>query len=354
MKPNVHDVILDAIREPFGLTPAARAAPLGNGHINVTALVSDGSRRLVAQKINTSVFGNPRLLVHNARLIEAHLAEKDGSLKVVRHVPGRDGGFLYGDESDVRVLEYIPGSLSLDALQHARQAERAARAFARFSRQLSDFDPGRLNAIIPGFHSPDLRWRQFQDALAADRCDRAAGCQEEIGLASETESTVIEWQQLMDDLPERVCHNDCKINNLLVSRDTGKPVAVIDLDTCMSGPVLADFGDLVRTCCSPESEDSTRLASVRARPEIYEALVTGYLDGWTDEITAAERSALLPGGMMMCFIVGLRFLTDYLDGDRYFAISHPRHNLERARNQFTLYRSLLSQQSTLEGLARVA
>lgn len=354
MNPNAGEIILDAIRGPFGLSPAAKAAPLGNGHINVTVLVSDDARRLVAQKINTAVFADPGVLVHNARLVEAHVANKAAGLAVVRHVPGSDGRYLYGDAGDVRVLEYIPGSLSLDVLEHTRQAERAARAFALFSRLLSDFDPGRLKTVIPGFHSPALRWRQFRDALTADRCGRSRGCAAETDLALAAEETVSDWQRLMDDLPQRVCHNDCKINNLLVNRGSGEPVAVIDLDTCMSGPLLADFGDLVRTCCSPEPEDSTRLASVRARPEVYGALVTGYLDGWAGELTPAERSALLPGGMMMCFLVGLRFLTDYLDGDRYFAVSRPMHNLERARNQFALYESLRSQRSALERLALAA
>ena len=354
MVPDAHETILEAIREPFGLTSSASVTPLGNGHINVTVLVSDGERRLVAQKINTAVFTDPALLVHNARLVERHVSAKPGSLRVVRHIPGRDGGYLYGTDGDVRVLEYIHGSLSPEVLENTLQAERAAHSFARFSRMLSDFDSARLKTVIPDFHSPALRKRQFRDALAADRCGRADDCLAEIDLVLETSDELGDWQRLMDELPARVCHNDCKINNLLVCRDSGLPLAVIDLDTCMPGPVLADFGDLVRTCCSPEPEDSTRLDAVRARPDVYEALVSGYLDGWSGVITQAERSALLSGGLMMCFVVALRFLTDYLDGDRYFAVSRPGHNLQRARNQFTLYRSLVSQRSALERLALAA
>ena len=144
----------------------------------------------------------------------------------------------------------------------------------------------------------------------------------------------------MNKLPVRVCHNDCKINNLLFHKESGAVAAIIDLDTCMPGPVLTDFGDLVRTCCSPEAEDSTRLENVVARPEVFRALTEGYMDGWRGEITRAEIDSLVQGGMMMCFIIGLRFLTDFLDGDRYFAIAHPGHNLERARNQLRLFDSL--------------
>lgn len=351
---DAREYILEAIREPFGLTPSACVAPLGNGHINVTVLVADGARRLVAQKINTSVFNEPGHLVQNARLVEGHVAAKADGLKVVRHVRGDDGHYLHGVGHDVRVLEYIPGSLSLEVLETTLQAERAARSFAWFSRLLSDFDPERLEIVIPEFHSPALRWRQFRTALAADRCYRAGECAAEIGLVLETEKRIGEWQALMVELPERVCHNDCKINNLLVCQGSGRPLAVIDLDTCMPGTVLADFGDLVRTCCSPEPEDSRRLDAVQARPEVYEALLSGYLDGWQGEITPPEQAALLQGGMMMCFLVGLRFLTDFLDGDSYFAVARSQHNLERARNQFALYRSLVAQRHALERLARAA
>lgn len=340
--------ILEAIRGPYGLREGARAEPLGNGHINQTVLVHCGQRRLVAQRVNTTVFPEPGDLVHNARLIESHLEDKPGSLRVVRHLPGADGRYLHGSGSDVRVLEYVAHSRSIEVLESAGQGRRAAHAFARFSGQLADFDHRAMKTVIPDFHSPALRWRQFHAALREDRVGRAGGCAPEIGFALEMETAVQGWQSLMDELPRRVCHNDCKINNLLVHRQSGEALAVIDLDTCMPGAVLPDFGDLVRTCCSPEAEDSTRLEAVRARPEVYRELLRGYLDGWRGELTAAEREALPEAGPMMSFILGLRMLTDYLDGDRYFAIARPGHNLDRARNQFRLHRSLCQQRVDLE------
>lgn len=343
--------ILEAVRGPFGLGPSATVAPLGNGHINTTCLVSEGDRHLVAQRINTAVFGDPGMLVRNARRIEAHLQGREGAIPAVRHLPGQDGRFLHGPAGDVRVLEYFPGSRSIEVLETPAQGEMASSSFARFSRALSDFDPAALETVIPNFHSPGLRWRQFETALAADCEGRSAACEQETGFVLAREGLVGAWQALMGELPVRVCHNDCKINNLLVHGDDGSPVAIIDLDTCMPGPLLTDFGDLVRTCCSPEAEDSTRLEAVRARPEVYAALVRGYVDGWRGEITGAERRSLLEGGLLMCFLIGLRFLTDFLDGDRYFAVSRPAHNLERARNQFRLFSSLESQRNELEKLA---
>ncbi len=152
----------------------------------------------------------------------------------------------------------------------------------------------------------------------------------------------------MDRLPVRVAHNDCKINNMLVDRHSGEALAIIDLDTCMPGPLLTDFGDLVRTCCSPEAEDSTRLDRVQARPDVYKALVRGYEAGWPGELSDEEKSTLFEGGLMMSYVLGLRFLADFLAGDTYFSVAHPAHNLERARNQFRLFQSLNEQRKHLE------
>lgn len=337
------DEILDVIRGPYGLSGTAVVSPLGSGHINRTTLVSDGSRRLVAQQVNTTVFPSPQDLLHNALEIEMHLATRDRALKVVRHVPDGSGRFLHGPQEDVRVLEFIPDSITVEVLEEPGQAYTGAMGFARFSRQLSDFDASRLATVLPNFHSPDFRWRQFRHALDANTAGRAGACVAEVEFARDAEALMRDWQTLVDSLPVRVCHNDCKINNLLFHRESGEVAAVIDLDTCMPGTVITDFGDLVRTCCSLEAEDSTRLDNVVARPEIFHALAKGYVDGWRGKITGVEIDSLVQGGMMMCFIIGLRFLTDFLDGDRYFATSRPDHNLERARNQFHLFESLRTQ-----------
>ena len=347
----VRSEILQAVREPFELGLKAAATPLGNGHINQTVLITDGRRHLVAQKINTAVFSRPADLVHNARLISVYLDGQAGPLRVVRHLPGRDGHFLYGPGEDIRVLEYFPGSRSIEVLETPEQAELAAESFARFARQLSNFDQSRLRTVIPDFHSPKLRWRQFQEALETDVRRRARECSREIKLVQGCGSQLEHWQALMQNLPVRVAHNDCKINNMLVSSDSGEAMAIIDLDTCMPGPVLTDFGDLVRTCCSPEAEDATALDRVYARPEVYSALLRGYESGWEGGLTAEERGALFEGGLMMCFIIGLRFLTDFLAGDGYFAVDYPNHNLDRARNQFQLFQSLEKQRSAIDPLS---
>lgn len=340
--------ILEAIRDQYGLGDVATASPLGNGHINETVLVHDGKRHLVAQKINTGVFPEPVELVRNAVAIHRHLAGKEEILRVARHLPGKNGAFLHGPSGDVRVFEYFPNSTSIEVLETLGQARLAALTFARFSRLLSDFDHRQLEIVIPDFHSPALRYRQFGQALEVDVAGRANGCRSEIEFACGEQTEVASWQQLLDSLPLRTCHNDCKVNNMLVNSDSGEALAIIDLDTCMPGCLMTDFGDLVRTCCSPEVEDSEKLEYVIARPEVYAALCEGYLSGHAGTLSAQERESLMPGALMMCFVIGLRFLTDYLSGDHYFNVDYPEHNLVRARNQFCLYGSLKAQRATLE------
>ena len=342
--------ILGAIREPYRLSINATAAPLGNGHINQTVLVHDGERSLVAQKINTYVLQNPGALVHNARAIWSHLKRKKNAPKVTRHLPGIDGSYLHGPGRDIRVLEYIHGSHSIEVLESPDQAFEAALTFAGFSRELSDFDAERLITVIPDFHNPSMRYRLFLEALQDARVVRTEACRDEIGFAKSMEFLIAEWQLLMDGLPIRVCHNDCKINNLLMDSNDGKALAIIDLDTSMPGCLMTDFGDLVRTGCNPEAEDSTALEQVVARPEVFIALARGYLKGLGDVALPEEINSLMSGALMVCFIQGLRFLTDFLADDRYYRVDHPLQNLDRARNQFQLFRSLRAREPELRDM----
>lgn len=342
--------ILDAIRGPYRLGPATTMAPLGNGHINQTFLARDGKHFRVVQQINTAVFPEPHILVENANEIAAHLRNSGSPIRVARHLPDDAGRYLHGAGQDIRVLEFIPGSRSIEVMESPLQARLAAQAFATFSQGLADLPAARLKTVIPDFHSPAVRFEQFLKTLQSDRVDRVRECRPEVEFAEGFEPRIRHWQALTDSLPLRICHNDCKINNVLFDRDGVSTLAVIDLDTCMPGHLMTDFGDLVRSCTSPEAEDSTRLDRVAARPQIFDALLDGYLEGMGESLTASERDALLHGAMMACFIQGMRFLTDFIAGDTYFGAAHRLHNLERARNQFQLYTSLVEQQDELEQL----
>jgi len=173
---------------------------------------------------------------------------------------------------------------------------------------------------------------------------------DEAGAALAFTDVLAHWQSLLDaGLPWRVTHNDCKLNNLLFDSG-GHAICVVDLDTVMPGTLLFDFGDMGRTMLSPVSEDSTELERVGVRHDHFAALARGYIEGCGNLLTPLERGNLVFAARMVTGVIGLRFLTDYLDGDRYFRVAHPLHNLERARNQFALYAALTAETDALQAL----
>ena len=348
--------VAQTLANEFGLnSERAWMKHIGNGHINTTMLLQDGHQSLVVQKLNTKVFPEPQQLVENARAIEKHLTQKalngSYSLAIIKHVATHSGQYLVQLGEDYwRALVFIGSSYSEDVVASEQQAKTAASAFGRFSHALNDFDARQLHHVIPDFHNLAMRIDAFNEVLAADKHHRAQHCtalieqfQQHFGLAEQL-------QQVQSQVPLRACHNDTKINNMLFSTKDGSARAVIDLDTCMPGNWLFDFGDMVRTFCSPEEEDSTALDKVAVRENIFAALAEGYIAPLRDSITAAERESFLLGAKVMPFMIGLRFLTDYLDGDNYFATHHSQHNLDRAKNQFALYRSVVEKEPRLAAI----
>ncbi|KKE81530.1 hypothetical protein N481_21680 [Pseudoalteromonas luteoviolacea S4047-1] len=329
--------------------------PIGSGHINTTMLLNDSERMLVVQKLNTTVFPEPDQLVENARLIEQHLVGKSGvgayELGIIKHVPTHSGRFLVEYQGEVwRALEFIGKSYSEDVVDCVVKAQTAAGAFGCFAKALNDFDATQLFPVIPDFHNLAMRIDKLNQVIEQDPVGRVSGCLADIQFCQSQYELAHEVQQTEAKLPLRVCHNDTKINNMLFDASTNKAKAVIDLDTCMPGYWLYDFGDMVRTFCSPEPEDSTNLSNVVVRVEIFEAIVKGYIAEVADKLTDVERESLILGAKVMPLMIGIRFLTDYLDGDNYFATKHDAHNLERARNQFALYQDILRKESQLKAL----
>jgi Phosphotransferase enzyme family len=347
--------ILNALVPAYGLAEDAYCEPLGHGLINQTLLLHSGDKRFVAQRINREVFPNPGDLVANACLVEQQLRESSGyPLQVTHHLADSRGRYLHGQEKNIRLMAYVEDSVSLEVDPSPIQAESAAAAYGQFNLCLSELDASRLNTVIPDFHHLDHRLEQFFTALAQDRAGRATSCQAEINSYSSQHELAQQWRRAVKELPLRVCHNDTKLNNLLVHVNSGEPLAVIDLDTCMAGHLMTEFGDMVRTSTSPEPEDSTQLDKVHARPEILSALTRGYLRGLAELPDAKERRSLALGARLMPFIIGLRFVTDYLNGDHYFKTRYQDHNLDRARNQFALYCSLCEARESLEQLLETA
>lgn len=346
-----HPLVTADVLAAYQLSAKTDITPFGNGHINQTFLLRDGDKRLILQKINTAIFPSAHDVVQNALKIEQHLLAKKQQglymLEVLRQQAQADGSYLAGTARDLRALRFIDNGSSIEVVESPAQAYAAALTFGQFAAALADFDASQLVTVLPDFHHLGMRFMQLKQAISADAAGRLSQCQQLVDYCLAQQHLVKELENTCASLPLRVCHNDTKINNMLYSTQLQRGIAVIDLDTCMPGFWLFDFGDMVRTCCSPEPEDSLDTEAVRVRPEIFKALAEGYLTGLAGEISKAEKQSLLLGAKVMCLMIGIRFLADHLNGDRYFAIKRPNHNLQRANNQIRLYQDLLQQHQTL-------
>lgn len=332
----------------------------GSGHINDTFALTCRSaqgltRRYLLQRINGRIFRDIPALMENIARVTRHARSRlpaAGGERALSLIPGRDGGAFTRDETGAawRCYDFIEGARTYDLLERPEQAREAAAAFGRFQGLLADLPAPRLHETIPAFHHTRRRFESFVEILRRDPARRAAAAREEITFAAAREPTV---DRLLDQhargvLPERITHNDTKLNNVMLDDATGRAVCVIDLDTVMPGLALYDFGDLVRSATNAAPEDGTDLARAVARPETFTALAEGYLSTARDFLLPAELAELAFSGRLITFEIGLRFLTDFLEGDVYFKTKRPGHNLDRARNQFSLVRSLEAQQDAFQ------
>lgn len=343
------------------------SAPYGSGHINQTFLVvfnQAGSQvRYILQKINHLVFRNVPGLMENIQRVTSHanarLAQTgapDQSRQTLTVVPTRDGApYLKTAEGEYwRVYYFIERAKTYDRVQNSRQAYEAARAFGKFQRLLSDLPGERLHETIPDFHHTRARFEALQRAIGEDIRGRAREVQKEIAFFRERESETDRLIQQLSSgiLPERITHNDCKLNNVMLDDATGEGICVIDLDTVMPGTVLYDFGDMVRTSTSPVLEDEKDSSKVIFQMEMFEALVRGYLAGAGDALVPAEIDQLAFSGKLITMEIGIRFLTDYLQGDTYFRTHYEGHNLVRCRTQIGLAQSIEENLRRMEEVVR--
>ena len=330
------------------------AAPYGTGHINDTYVANyrqvEGSFRYIFQRINHAIFKNPPALMENVARVTSHVRRKleerradPIARRVLTLVPTREGRTWHedADGNHWRCYLFIERATTYDQITTAAQAREAAKAFGLFQKQLADLPPPRLHETIPGFHHSRQRFNALRAAIEEDPCNRAAAVKRDIEfcLRHEAMVDVLLALQARGVLPERVTHNDTKLNNVMLDDATGEGVCVIDLDTVMPGLTLYDFGDMCRTGCSPTAEDERDLSKVEARMDMFEALVRGYLATAGVFLTPVEKDHLVFSARLITFEIGIRFLTDHLRGDRYFKIHRPGHNADRARVQFKMIES---------------
>jgi Ser/Thr protein kinase RdoA (MazF antagonist) len=331
----------------------------GGGHINDTFLVTcrapNVPARYILQHINRHVFHDPVAVMQNIERVTAHLAaqaagQPDAARRALQLVPAQDGRnwFVDAQGETWRAYRLIENARTYETATSADQAFQAARAFGHFQQQLASLPPPRLHETIPDFHNTPKRVAALEQAIAADVAGRAALARPEIDFAHSRQA--ITGNLLDAGLPERITHNDTKFNNVLLDDKTGEAVCVIDLDTVMPGLALYDFGDMVRTTTSPAKEDAQELSLVTMQFPMFEALVRGYLESAGAFLTPAERKLLAFSGKLITFEIGIRFLTDYLDGDTYFKVHREGHNLDRCRTQFKLVESIEQQEEEMNRL----
>ena len=319
--------------------------PYGNGHINDTFLVV-AERRYILQRMNTNVFPHPEELMENIIGVTEHIRRKAeavggdverASLVVVPTLAEKN---FFRDSTNHywRMYEFTERTITREVVENAEDFYHCAEAFGNFQQQLADYPAEQLHESIANFHNTPWRYENLMKAIAEDRCGRLAEVSEEVRFARDREAfcKTLENARKAGELPLRVTHNDTKLNNILFDEQTGAPVCVIDLDTVMPGYSVNDFGDSIRFGANTAVEDETDLSRVKLDLNLFEAYAKGFLKGCNGSLTETEIDLLPIGAIMMTLECGMRFLTDYLEGDVYFKIHRPRHNLDRARNQFAL------------------
>ena len=338
----------------------------GSGHINDTYRVCvnlAGSRvHYLLQRINHAIFKRPDLLMENILRVTQHQRYKlinpddlDVSRKSLTVIPARDSKPYYKDAEGNwwRLYLFIEQAQTRDVIENELFAYEAARAFAGFQNQLADLPAPRLHETIPNFHHTPKRIEALLRAFESDPHGRADQVRPEMDFVMQRSA---ECARLVErcaagEIPERITHNDTKINNVMLDDLTGKGICVIDLDTVMPGLALYDFGDMVRSAAASSVEDERDLSKVGTRLNIFKALLSGYLSE-ADFLNKAEIEELPFCGRVITMTIGIRFLTDYLDGDIYFKTRRPGQNLDRCRVQFQMVRSMEAQESAMRSAVR--
>ncbi len=334
-----------------------------SGHINSTYLATyelkDGERRrYILQRINEKVFKDPLAVMRNVECVTSHInwkvlrKKRDLGGQTLSLYPHKTGRFYgYGQGGGIwRCYNYFEGCQTYDVVETTRQAYEAGHAFGAFQDLVSDLPPGEIVETIPDFHHTRKRFEGLMQAVEEDCHGRVAGVQSELDFIGSNEDVVDRLLDLVEKelLPLRITHNDTKINNVLFDQETDEAVCVIDLDTVMPGLSLYDFGDLVRTATNPAAEDERDLTKVNFRIRIFESLVEGYLASAGPVLTDEEVSQMAFSGRLISLELGMRFLTDHLNGDKYFRVTREGQNLDRARTQLSLARQIAESEEKMK------
>ncbi len=351
--------------------------PYGNGHINDTFLVvlkehetdamkkegvQPAEKRYILQRMNDSIFRNPRELMENVIHVTSFLRRKieeqggDPERETLNIILTLDGGSFAADQNgdNWRVYRFIDDAISYDQVEKPDDFYQSALAFGHFQQMLADFPAETLHETIPDFHHTPKRLEAFKKAVAEDVCGRAAGVQEEIRFILDREADTHVLQDMLErgELPLRVTHNDTKLNNVMIDNATGKGLCVVDLDTVMPGLSLHDYGDSIRFGASTAAEDEPDLSKVSCDMALFEIYTKGFIEGCAGSLTEAEIRMMPMGAKLMTLECGMRFLMDYLQGDVYFKIHREGQNLDRCRTQLKLVKDMEEKWAQMEAITQ--
>jgi Ser/Thr protein kinase RdoA (MazF antagonist) len=358
-----HEERIQQIITQFDIPGSLKSlAPLKRGHINETFVSrwiqpNGSSEQFIHQWINGHVFRNVPALMANIAKVTQHIARKlpTGGVEKTLEVVGTKVGTHYIQDSDGeywRTYRFVAGTQSFAVCQGLRQAHESARIMGRFHNYLADLPADRLVDTIPFFHHTPRRYQAFERSLVEDVMRRKEGVSKEIDFALERQALagqIVEGIELQR-LPLRVIHNDMKLNNILFDQTSGDAVCLVDLDTVMGGSPLYDFGDLVRNVSIPTDEDEVDLSRISVDLQSFDALVSGYAECVGKSLCAEELELLPIAPRIMALTLGVRFLNDYVDGDHYFKIHKPEHNLIRARAQFRVVKSMEQEEAAMRSI----
>ncbi len=327
------------------------AEELSSGNINATYSLSyeqdNGSiRHYILQRISSVAFKNPHELMANIQLVVNHItaamarAKQNCERKTLEFIACKQGGYLYCDENGKywRSYVFIENAKAYDAIEDPIHFYEAGRGFGEFQKYLSDFPAEKLSATIPDFHNTTKRFYAFVAAVAEDRAGRVSALEKEIDFFFDRRKMMNKIISLTEAgvLPERVTHNDTKLNNVLIDNITGKALCVIDLDTVMPGSILYDYGDAIRYGACTAAEDEEDISKISVDMNLFRLFTDGFVSEIANTITDEEIRHLPLGVLVITCELAMRFLTDYINGDEYFKVKYPEHNLIRAHAQMKL------------------
>jgi len=339
---------------------------LTSGNINTTYYVvcQDGTEQkdYLVQRVNSYVFKNPEKVMHNIELVTEHIRKQNEARGIFGrrtrlhfHHTAEGSNYLVMNEGEFwRLSNYIEDSVSFDTANDPLVLRMAGKAFGQFAKQLADFDAAKLYETIPHFHDTRQRLEEFLVHVEEDSCGRCKEVANEIERIKEAREFACRLNEMVDrgELPLRVTHNDTKTNNVLFDKETLEPLVVVDLDTVMPGLTAHDFGDTIRFAANTAAEDEEDLSKVSLDLELYRAFAEGYIGELGEWLTSKEIESMALGAATMTLELTVRFLDDYITGDKYFKTLYPKHNLTRARCQLALYEDMMRKLEQMQIIVR--